>query len=192
MTDLIATDTNLATAEGGLVFQRKTILGPPYNTPGWSKWIEPASLPPGFSHSLRLDLNTGDIVVQLFGRPPAGRLVFKAGFKYVFTPTVGGTEVFQALLDTSHITVRPAGSAVKTYGEISLTVPSVPISQPLRDTFPLQAKRPTLLSVASVLIPGYTFALTFGVVIDMTVSGGEVYTEVIAPARYAERRQIQC
>jgi hypothetical protein len=192
MTDLIATDTNLATAEGGLVFQRKTILGPPYNTPGWSKWVEPATLPPGFSHSLRLDLNTGDIVVQLFGRPPAGRLVFKAGFKYVFQPTVGGTEVFQALLDTGSISVRPAGSAVRAYGEINVNLLSIPGSNTLRDTAPLQAKRPTLLSVASVISPGFTFSVSFGVVIDMTVSGGEVYAEVIAPARYAERRQIQC
>jgi hypothetical protein len=190
MSDLIATETNLTTAQAA-VFQRKTILGPPYNAAGWSKWIEPGTLPPGFSHSLRLDQNTGDIVLQLTGRPPAGRIVFKAGFKYVFTPTAGSTEVFQVLLDTGPISVRPLGSAVKTYGEINIAVPSIPGSQTLRDTYPLQAKRPTLLSVAATLLPGFTFSLTFGVVIDMTVSGSEVYTEVIAPVRYAERRQVQ-
>jgi len=193
MSDLIATATNLATAESGtrVALQSETILGPPYNTANWSTWVEPVKLPPGFSHVLKLDPSSGNIVVQLKGRPPAGHLIFKAGFKYVFKHEGNGsTEIFQALLDTGPITIRPAGSTVKTYGELIVAL-NEPNSGPARDSSPLRAKRPALLSAVVILVPGFTYTLTFGVVIDMTVSGSEVYTEVIAPARYAERRPLR-
>jgi len=175
-------------AAASVAFLTKTILGPPYTAAGWKKFIEPEPLPPGFTRHFNVNQNNGDIVVQLTGRPPAGNIALRAGFQYTFLQSSNTIDVFNVLLDTGPVSINPAGSRVKTYGEVTVSSPGL---GPVRDTFSLQSRRPTLLSVPALLLAGRTYTLKFGVVIEMVCSGGEVYTEVIAPARYAERRPLR-
>lgn len=197
MAEVIESTANRAGAAGpavsNLTFTDRTILAPPFSEQaGWKRWVEHARFPPGLQPpNTRPNPANGDIVVQLAARPAEGGLVFKAGFQLDFTSDRNGFEVFSGLLDVGPLTIRPRRGAVSFYGEMSVARVGHQGPPPFKDTFPLQAKRPLLMSVPALLRAGVTYTVRFGVVIEMAASASEVYAEVIAATRYAERRPLR-
>jgi hypothetical protein len=98
----------------------KVTFGPPYRMEdGWSKIYQTNPLPPGFWTANRIDLTTGELVLQLGVNPHAristtnSAFVF-AGFHRTWEVPADGTYHFSGIFEPHRITVRNNGAAVYT------------------------------------------------------------------------------
>jgi hypothetical protein len=169
-------------------------LGPPFAgqgplpAGGWSKFIRPPTVEPGFWSAVRHYPSSGGLVVQLGAKAGTGaaQASLYIGYEYAFTAPATGFHTFRSTLNLGPITRLARGGFVQTIAALQVFDAQGQQVFDLRDD--LYANSSTTLIVTRELQGGQRYLIRLGVAPFIQNAGNLTYCEIIAGSAVLEMR----